>query len=176
MFNFLLLLLFSFSLRSPNLENINVFDYEVMSGISGKNNKVVVAYERENGLQYTNSDVALRYKYFDFTSYKKSAKNINSQEFSFLYPSWKNIRLGASYSLDGWRDPSLLLTVAMKGELFSIRHSKGVSRVSTILDLKKSFKFRDRLNLVPTISVRRYNDELFYQAKVGFEYVLNKGE
>ena len=177
MFSSLLLLLFSLSLRSPNLENIHVYDYEIMSGLKGKNNKVVVAFERENGLSYTNSDVALRYKYFDFTSYKKSAKNVDRQKFSFLYPGWKGVRVGLTYGLKKWKDPTMLITVEAKGELFSIRHSKGITRVSTVFDLKKPIKFGSRVNLVPTVSVRRYDDELFYQAKVGFEYIiLNKGE
>ncbi len=174
MFSSLLLLLFSLSLRSANLENIHVYDYEIMSGIKNGNSKVVVAYERENGIKYTNSDVVLGYKYFDFTSYKKSAKKFDRQKFSFLYPSWKGVRVGLTYGLKKWKDPTMLITVEAKGELFSIRHSKGINRVSTVFDLKKPIKFGSRVNLVPTVSIRRYDDELFYQAKVGFEYILHK--
>ncbi len=168
----LLLLLFSLSIRSPNLENVSVFDYEVMLGLRGNDNKIAYVYERENGRQYFNSDIALKYKYFEFTNYIKSAKKIDSQKFSFLYPSWEGIKVGLSYSLEDWGDPNILFTVVAKSEIFSIRYSEGVSRVSIDVSLKKSFQIKNRVNLVPTISLRKYNSILFYQAKVGFEYII----
>ncbi len=168
---YLLILLFSFSIRTANIENQH-FDYEYIGGIKDKNNRISFLYERENGRKYYGRDILFRYKYFEFNDYVKTAKKINSQKISFLYPKWKYTKIGFSYSLKEWKDSNVLLTALYRRKFCEIRYSRGFGREHIDIDLKKDINITPRLNLVPLISIRKYDDNLFYQFKIIIERVF----
>ncbi len=173
MINSLLILLLSFSFRTANLSE-KPFDYEIQGGLAGKTNKISYMFERENGTDYYGNDIKLSIKYFEFTNYIKTAKQINNQGFSFLYPKQKNLLIGCTYNLKKWEDPAVLFTIAYQKKFFNVRYFRGYNRENIDLDLKGKIDLNNRVKLIPLFMIKKYDDDIFWQFKVGLEIKLRR--
>jgi len=172
MINYLLILFFSLSFRSANIENCP-FDYEIIWGVENKENKISFLFERELGNYYWGEDISLNYKRFEVASYIKEAKKISSQRVSFLYPKWKNISIGCELGFKKFKNPVPLLTVLWKKGNMKVRYSRSVNRQNLEAEIKKDFKINDFV-ISPLVNVRMYDDKKYWQLKTKIQYNLTK--
>ena len=173
MLELITIFLFSVSLRSANLSESNIpFDYEFAFGLKGDYNRASLLYERENGRLYNAFDVRLKYGYVDFSAYQKTAKKINSQRLSVLYPVGK-LSGGATYSFKAWGDPQLLATISYKGKHVTAFYSKGRDREEAAAEFGKTFKTTEKISLKPLLVFKNYNGKTFWQSKIQIEFKLN---
>ena len=174
--NSLLILLLSLSFRTANLPDCP-FDYQVVTGLKGKTNLITFEAERENGRYYWGQETIYKRGKIEFSSFVKTAKDINSQKISYLYPVKKisdKLSFGYEYAFQGFSNPKCLLTVSYIGRVFRFRYSKGFGRSDLVMKLEKKFSVTDKFGLVPFVDIRRYDKKSFWQFKVSFEYVIKK--
>ncbi len=166
-----LILLFSISLRTGNLPN-QPFDYEITSGLNGQSNLISVMFERENGNYFWGQNTRYKYnKNIEFVSYVKTAKRISNQRVSFLYP-FRQLSFGIDFDFKDFSDGKLLLTGLFKNNYLNVKYSKGFGRENIEIDFKKSFEINKNFSLVPLLVIKKFDENIFYQFKIGFEIKL----
>lgn len=163
-------LLFSLSLRTANVEKMP-YDYELMFGVNSKHSESSYFHERENGKYYHGYDIKYNLKYIRFTNYTRTAKNIDNQKLSLLYP-YSKFKFGISYGTRKWENPQPFITVIWDSKYIDIDYSKGKNSENIEVDIKYDIKINKYLSLVPLIVIKKFNTETFYQTKIGIKYKI----
>ena len=168
----LIILLLSLSFRSANIDNVP-FDYEMIGGLKGKNNKVSLMFERENGRRYYGRDVFFSKDYVEFAEYVKTAKDINNQRLSFLFPKYEWLSLGYTISGRDWTTFRNLLTVKIKRKYILLMYSRNDNH----RDIEGKISYEKRISkhviLKPLIVYRQYDKKMFWQSKIQLEINFN---
>lgn len=165
-------IIFSVSLRSANIAE-KPYDYEYAGGIKSNHYSLSFLSERENGGYYYGIDNEIDLKYIKLKNYKRTSKNIDSQTISALYPI-KKFSFGLSLNAKYWKDTQPLLSAVWKGNYVKINYSRGVERENIEVDIRHKIKVTEKISFVPLCSIRKFDDNFFWQTKIGFEYKIFK--
>ena len=83
-----LLIAFGLSVRTPKVDTISVYDWQVSSRIQTKHILIEAERERENAAMYSNGEAKLKFKYSQISVIENTAKKISRQETTVKLP-WR---------------------------------------------------------------------------------------
>lgn len=162
----------SVSLRTANLDD-HPFDFELSGGMENKYSKSSYLYERENDKYYYGGSIDYDFRYIKFKHYKKTAKNIDRQKLSVLYPV-KDFSFGFSYGTNRWKYGKYMITAQYVNDYIDIDYSVGKKTQSLEIVCKYKKKIRERLAIIPMIVLKKFDDTMFWQTKLVFEMIQLK--
>jgi len=172
---YLFVILFSLSLRSPNVTP-NPTDYEVTYGGKTDSTELIYLYERENGVKYrgiyflNDSDI---YKNFGIKEkyYYKEAKNIHYSEIN-PYFGFKYLFLSADLGMTFLKDRIIqqdkrLLTVKLGTGALILNYKTNLSEYNMFI-----MEYANQLskNSVLKLCYQNVNDVKFWQTKIEFQF------
>ncbi len=159
----ILILILSLSFRTANLPE-QPFDYEIEGGLRGTHNRATMMIERENGSRYTGRNILLGNDRFEFSDFVKTAKRMNYQRFSAMYPLNK-FSIGLVLGLEKWGNPDGLASIKYKNKYVKFLYAKGLEQEIAELDIMYEYKLSKRISLIPLARLRHSGINTFWQCK-----------
>jgi len=173
--NTIIAIIFSFSVRSPALNEMP-FDYEARIGGKGNNYSISILTERENNLYGYGEDITYTNKFDDtlfyqVISYVRNTKYINSKTFD-VYKKYKQYKYGVAASLTDLEYLDLLLFAGYKQKYLNFEIRFNHHRYIANCSLGIEHKLNNKILLHPFIKYYKNNDKSDYQIKIELQYLI----